>query len=58
VQLEAMRAESERLKRALDDEKRRSFIDSRISYRGFCYGVGSQFGIDSLRQAIDRNEDY
>jgi hypothetical protein len=28
--------------------------NNRISFRGFSYGVGSQWGIDSLRAAIDR----
>lgn len=48
-------AEVERLSRELADEKRRSFQGSRISYRGFSYGVGSQHGIDSLRRAIEDN---
>lgn len=33
----------------------RSFQGGRISYRGFGYGVGSQWGIDSLRSAIRRD---
>lgn len=49
-------AEIERLRRELAQEKHRSFQDSRISYRGFSYGVGSQWGIDSLRRAIERND--
>ena len=48
--------EIERLRSELAEEKHRSFQDSRISYRGFSYGVGSQWGIDSLRRAIERNE--
>lgn len=48
--------EIERLRRELADEKRRSFQDGRISYRGFSYGMGSQWGIDCLRRAIERNE--
>lgn len=47
--------EIERLRRELEEERRRSFQDGRISYRGFSYGVGSQWGIDSLRQAIREN---
>lgn len=48
--------EIKRLRREVAEEKRRSFQDSRISYRGFSYGVGSQWGIDSLRRAIERND--
>jgi hypothetical protein len=35
----------------------RSFINSRITYRGFGYGMGSQWGIDSLQQAINKRGD-
>jgi hypothetical protein len=42
---------------ALEAEKRRAFQDARISYRGFSYGVSSQWGIDSLRSAIKQNGD-
>ena len=38
-------------------EREQSFINSRISYRGFSYGMGSQDGIDSLRNAIKLNKD-
>lgn len=48
-------SEIERLRRELAEEKRRSFQGSRISYRGFSYGVGSEHGIDSLRRAIEGN---
>lgn len=47
--------EIERLRRELTEEKRRSFQGSRITYRGFSYGVGSEHGIDSLRRAIEGN---
>lgn len=48
--------EIEKLRRELTEEKRRSFQDGRITYKGFDYGVGSQWGIDSLRRAIEGNE--
>lgn len=41
----------------LKAERERSFQAGRIAYRGFSYGVGSQWGIDSLRDAIRRNGD-
>lgn len=47
--------EIERLRKELAQEKRRSFQDGRITYKGFNYGVGSQWGIDSLRRAIEGN---
>jgi hypothetical protein len=50
VQIEELRAEIKAL-----HQERRSFQAGRISYRGFSYGVGSQWGIDSLRQAIEGN---
>ena len=51
----ALIAEIERLERELAEAGRRAFQESRICYRGFSYGVGSQSGIDSLRSAISRN---
>lgn len=51
----AAAAEIESLRRDLAQEKRRSFQDGRITYKGFNYGVGSQWGIDSLRRAIEGN---
>lgn len=45
----------DRLLVELAEAKRSSFQDGRISYRGFNYGVGSQWGIDSLRSAIKEN---
>lgn len=50
-----MITEIRRLRRELTEEKRRSFQDCRITYKGFNYGVGSQWGIDSLRRAIEGN---
>lgn len=49
------RTELTKLRRDVDEAKQRSFCDGRISYRGFSYGVGSQWGIDSLKSAIKRN---
>lgn len=48
-------AEIERLRAELKQAQHRSFQDGRISYKGFNYGVGSQWGIDSLRRAIEGN---
>lgn len=49
------RDEIDRLRDELKEAQRRSFQDGRICYRGFSYGVGSQWGIDSLRSAIRGN---
>lgn len=35
-----------------------SFVNMRIAYRGFSYGMGSEHGIDSLRRAINERGDY
>lgn len=45
----------EELRAQLKQAQHRSFQDGRISYKGFGYGVGSQWGIDSLRRAIEGN---
>lgn len=50
------RDEFDALSRAIKDAGHRSFQDGRISYMGFSYGVGSQWGIDSLRSAIRSNK--
>ena len=34
-----------------------SFVNMRISYRGFSYGMGSEDGIRSLRRAIEEKGD-
>lgn len=47
--------ENVRLRRELKEAQQRSFVQGRISYRGFSYGVGSQWGIDSLRRAIEED---
>lgn len=52
---DAVVEQRDRLLVELEEAKRRSFQDSRICYRGFSYGVGSQWGIDSLRSAIKEN---
>ena len=51
LELAKMRAE-------IADKRRRTFVGSRITYRGFGYGMGSQEGIDSLRRAINEHNDY
>jgi hypothetical protein len=40
-----------------EQKEERSFINSRITYKGFGYGMGSQWGIDSLQQAINKRGD-
>jgi hypothetical protein len=47
--------EVERLRKELKYAKERSFVSARISYRGFSYGTSSQWGIDSLRRAIEKD---
>lgn len=47
--------EIERLQREVKQAEHRAFQGGRISYMGFNYGIGSQAGIDSLRNAINRN---
>ena len=54
-EIERLSAEVKKLRADLAAEKGRSFQDARISYMGFSYGVGSQWGIDSLRSAISKN---
>ena len=44
-------------KSAIENAAYRSMVSARISYRGFSYGTSSQWGIDSLRKAIERNGD-
>lgn len=51
-------AEIERTTKAVENARYRTMVDSRISYRGFSYGMGSQGGIDSLRKAIEQNGDF
>ena len=51
-------AEIERTSRAVENSRYRNMVDSRISYHGFSYGMGSQWGIDSLRKAIEQNGDF
>lgn len=55
IEIARLCTEIEKLKAELEQERRRSFQDARISYRGFSYGVSSQNGIDSLRRAIEAN---
>lgn len=43
------------LREDLQHEQRRTFQSGRISYRGFSYGVQSEWGRDSLRSAIERD---
>lgn len=47
--------EIERLQAAVKQAEYRTFQGGRICYRGFNYGVTSQAGVDSLRNAINRN---
>jgi hypothetical protein len=47
--------EIERLRDELKHARDRSFVAARISYRGFSYGTSSQWGIDSLRRAIEED---
>ena len=40
----------------LEAASNRAMLNSRISYMGFSYGMGAQWGIDSLQRAINRNK--
>jgi hypothetical protein len=56
--INAQAQEIERLRDAVETVRRQTRMDMSISYMGFRYGVGSQFGIDSLRRAINENKHY
>lgn len=42
---------------ATPQKEPQSFVNMRIAYRGFSYGMGSEWGISSLRQAIEEHGD-
>lgn len=51
-------AEIQRLRNAVERERQRTYSEERISYMGFSYGMGAQWGVDSLRRAINANKHY